>query len=215
MIKVGFHVEDETDEFALKLLLERMLEVRIESALQRHRVGGIGTCLKGIGDAFNRFYWQGVTGAVFAVDNDGEPRHEASHQQDDKQVDCRFCRLTEEVARAEQRLKSQRSGSPMLRVIGVPVEAIEAWALFAADLDSGKPERHPDDVPRQKLKHALYGTDRPRRESKMKKFDTIFASNEFRPGHLAAASPSFSFFARQIDRWRDDLPDPEPAGGAN
>jgi len=71
---------------------------------------------------------KGLDGAVFAIDNDGAPVHEASHV---THATCRVCRLydaarvDEVLGWSERRCLRSGSGSP------VPVQTIETWLLQA------------------------------------------------------------------------------------
>ncbi len=215
MMQVGFQVEEiRTDGFALRLLLQRILGVEVTPVFLEHRAGGIQACLATVRNAYCYFHYRtDAIGGVFCIDNDGKPRHARNHTDPSTHLECRFCMLMEKVREAAKYVTSRPTDpQKMLHVIAVPVEAIEAWALYGAHLAGGKQNRHPETVDKSALKQTLYGETHPESHVQRQKFEKIFASDRLDLGRLSAASPSFAFFVEQVAEWRRHLPASNTSG---
>jgi hypothetical protein len=145
-ILAGFHVEGH-DHLILRAILAKVLLVP-EDEIQVDFIDAPGRgwhfVLEVIPKALKRFYGQCAQFAVVAIDNDGnvdldkaavteDPRHPRHENHPGFAVgDCRYCTITEAVARARPQLNwiQKKPGAAWPILIAVPVEMIETWLLI-------------------------------------------------------------------------------------
>jgi hypothetical protein len=176
-ILAGFHVEG-NDHLILHALVAKMLQLP-EEEIQVDFIDAPGRgwqfILEFIPNALKRFYGQCAQFAVVGVDNDGNvdldqaavmedphhPRHE--NHPGGAAADCRYCMITETVARVRPQLHwiERKPGTAWPILVAVPVEMIETWLLIL----QGSPgvQRRPRSVQKQRL----YGRPTPTRADVM------------------------------------------------
>jgi hypothetical protein len=198
-VRVFFQTEDESDTAVLGVLVRRLLKEPpgFETVHRERRTGGIAAAKATLTPAAWEAWRSGACGLVVVVDNDGRiPRHEACHEPvsgEWAEKGCSYC----EVVRLLPDLP-ERQPLPRLKfVVGVPVQALEAWLLFGADIARRKREPHPEELHRGVLKPQLYGMPSlPRRE---RRAICLPIAEQVVLADLARACPSFGHFSRAVE----------------
>jgi len=193
-MRFAFCVEDDTDEEVFRTLLSRMLAHPIDVDGYRFPRGGCGVALAVAYKVARRAYHAGLDGALFAVDNDGAPRHRAS----EVSCDCRLCELRRAAAVDEPRGWSRPGLSPLQYFFAVPVQTLETWLLHARGWDfAGAAETlRATAAGWRQLKTALYGAADPDRSRMREVVRPLLQALE--PETLAARSPSFMDFRADV-----------------
>jgi hypothetical protein len=207
--------EDDSDDQIIVFLLEMMTARRFEvTTTKMRRGGGVGEVRRKLPLVLAAIRRMGIVeGAAFTVvlDNDRALQHpghlvEPHHGPD---VRCRHCELRDALDRCLP------DGWPIPGAIAIPVQMIEAWLLLLHDktkypLESGLPlcarrdqpiaVRHYGAAPPPQLKDLV---DLERAATAKNRHDfALGCALALDMQDLAARSPSFALFAKQVLAWR-------------
>jgi hypothetical protein len=205
-----FLTEDDWDDQVLLFLLEMMTGRRLDVVRTRlRRGGGIGEVRKKLALMFAAIRRLGAQdGLVFtvAVDNDRAVPHAAHGANRD--LACRHCGVDEEIHRLLP------DGRSIPGAIAVPVEMLEAWILLMHDPTTYAREY---DLPRcarryQPIAIRTYGAMPPPQLKDLLESECVrigrtrtelaeAAVLRLDAEDLAARSPSFALFRRQVIAW--------------
>jgi hypothetical protein len=189
------------------VLLGRLLGTEVEAENYPFDRGGWDKAIKSAAGVARMAYHRGLDGALFAIDNDGDPPHSSSAHD---QQQCRLCRLRES-AKVEDVVKWDRSGlAPLRFFFAVPVRILETWLLHhrgGHTLGGNIEEMGVDPNGRRKLKKALYGHELPTAGQMVD--IAVPLARAIDPERLSQQSASFRHFAEQV---RPPLP-PGPSSG--
>ena len=223
-IRVGLLTEGH-DHLILHAYLARLLGVA-EEELEPDVIDGTGHgwqfVERTIDRALHRFYGRCAQLAVLSMDNDGgidirsaggqeDPRHPRHWLHADRglQQGCRWCLISEGAERTRPALNwvQGKPGNRWPIVIAVPVEAIEAWLLATrAILVPGSGSLHAEQEGRGPLKRRMYGRPGARREDvEQVALPLIRQLGDHQIQVLKAHSQSFSDFAAQVNRHREEI----------
>jgi hypothetical protein len=198
-MKLAFCTEDATDHAVLFELAQRCVAQPIEVVaedLVMPRQGGWTKALQLAPVLARAVFNSDAHGAVFVVDCDGSPQHEAAH---DAVPTCRHFVLVA-AAKVDDVLRWPRPGLPPLQFIfAVPVQVLETWLLLANGTFPTQKQAASFGVnptERRALKTALYGTERPSRPEMMEKALPIARAADVT--RLESLSPSFAHFAEEL-----------------
>lgn len=213
---VGFHVEG-WDHLVFHALLAALLGVppdEIEADWIDATGRGWDFVLRNVGLAIQRFYYRGAALAVVGIDNDGnvdlihqgtqeDPKRPRHWNHGAPRPDCRTCQVEAVVADERARLSAVHDRAPGTWpiVIGVPVEAVEAWLLeLTAIVDPSRGLVRAEDRLRSRYKDQLYG--RPgaaRADVERVALPLIAAATPAQLAELRHRGRSFDSFARQVE----------------
>ena len=215
MVRVGFHLEDRTDDRILKIYLARLLgidEDELLVELNEVRARGIGQLFASLPKAIQKFWHLRAAAVVVGVDNDGQnivgeedPRHPRHWLHAEPNERCRYCRTAQAVQRSlavlARRHWAEARNWPV--VISVPVEALEAWLLEDAQIAGRRPFRPAESLPKTELKRRLYARPYPTRED----IDGIAVpiAEQADLDALRHSSRSFGLFARRVLECREAI----------
>ena len=223
-IRVGLLTEGH-DHLILHAYLARLLDVP-EGELEPDVIDGTGHgwqfVERTIDRALRRFYGRCAQLAVLSMDNDGgidlraaggqeDPRHPRHWLHADQGVrpGCRWCAIHEGAEQTRPALNwlPHKPGDRWPIVIAVPVEAIEAWLLATrAIIVPGSGSLHAEQERRGPMKHQMYGRPGARREDvEQIALPLIRQLETDQIPVLRAHSRSFSDFAGQVDRYREEI----------
>lgn len=197
-MKLVFCVESDTDRDIVRAIIERTLGRAIDVGLVlSRRLGGIDKALELAPIVARSAYTRGLDGAVFIIDNDGNPRHAADHDVT-PHPRCRLCQLRKAAAVQDPASWPRPGLAPLVFLFAVPVQAIETWLLLMiGHAFKGEPEAiGADPTGRRRLKSWLYGVEQPDQLLRAKK--SRAALEKFDADALAARSESFRQFRDQI-----------------
>lgn len=174
---VGFVVEG-WDHLILRAYLAKLLN-RPENDLDVDPVGGPGSGWHFVMEitpiALKRFYGKCADFAIIALDNDGnedlqakglteDPMHPRHWLHADQPIGavprCRWCSLETLVAATRPRLTwlTRKPGATWPVIVGVPVEALEAWLLISrAIVNPGHGSSNAEMELRHQYKLRFYG----------------------------------------------------------
>lgn len=218
---IGLHLEGRQDERVFEALLTGLLKLGpgvLTFKRLSQRASGYQDVITKLPVALANFWEQGASGVVVGVDNDGEPRvvsgafspdpHRPRHTHDHVPVStakCRYCRLVDAVEqrRATLRHRGRRRPSAWPVVIAVPVEALESWLLWGADMVDRRRERRPEDLPKSQLKQRLY--DRPHATRQDVETIAVPIAEQMDLDGLRRDVESFHLFAEAVEANRDLL----------
>ena len=209
-MRIGFHLEDESDKVLLKAFINRITSQAVNEAptvlpeeddVRTGRRRFTGGPLRFTGDTYvldhirsacRDFHARFFRGVVIGVDNDESiPRHEGGHDDDITgfaDSGCRVCKIRRNVPAPF----SERTDlvDPFIAIVSVPVEMIESWVLF------GRGFNDPESIPKNELKIRLYGTSSPSRVEIQDTCVPIIESIDVTA--LEGVSPSFAIFVEQV-----------------
>jgi hypothetical protein len=210
-MKVAILSESPADEAALRVLVEAVLREPIERVQSGLRARGWPNVLQLLPPVIRHLHFNtDADGLVVVVDCDDSVVHTVEHEAPDYfHPLCRLCRLRAVFRQTTKRLPPARGRTRVLRCVGVPVPAIEAWYLCgrapevteAAWIAGREQGRAP--YTRSDLKWRVYGTDRPSLP-----FETQRALEEVRrqrgdTRRLEADFPGgFGALAADLRRWK-------------
>ncbi len=203
-MKLAFCSEDRTDIVILHALIERCLDRPVEiadlPAALPSRQGGWTKALELAPKVVRNVFNSNAHGAVLVIDCDEALPHEFAHV--DLPVEgCRHCQLAKAANVAKVLTWSRPALPPLQCVIAVPVRVLETWLLLAS---SGFPKNQNPLVygrnssERRKLKHALWGDERPLRATMIKRGQEIARTADIE--QLMAQSRSFAWFRDEVVR---------------
>ncbi|HWA87788.1 MAG TPA: hypothetical protein VG710_16275 [Opitutus sp.] len=168
-MKVAILSESPADEAALRVLVEAVLREPIVHVQAGLRARGWPNVLQLLPAVIRHLHFNtDADGLVVVVDCDDSIVHTAAHEAPNYfHPLCRLCRLRAVFRQTVKRLPPARGRTRLLRGVGVPVPAIEAWYLCgrapavteAAWIAGQADGRAP--YTRSELKWRVYGTDRP------------------------------------------------------
>lgn len=155
-------------------------------------------------------YRSDAHGLVVIADSNHSPLHEASHEPDYDDGDCRTCALRAVARETLDHLSLRPTRNSALRVsVGVAVPAIEAWYLAGVDpsvgeaswrqaLAAGRRTSHTKEA----LKLSVFGTTRPslKLEIERAREATVRLSRDFAPLELGFPS-GFGAMSRELRSW--------------
>ena len=168
-MNVAILSESPADEAALRVLVEAVLGepiVRVQAGL---RARGWPNVLQLLPAVIRHLHFNtDADGLVVVVDCDDAVVHTVAHEAPNFfHPLCRLCRLRAVFRQTTKRLPPVRGRTRVLRGVGVPVPAIEAWYLCGRTPDVteaawlARQERGGMPYTRSDLKWRVYGTDRP------------------------------------------------------
>lgn len=167
-MKVAVLSESAADEAALRILVDGILGAPTErvSLLRFEARRGWPNVLAIAPAVFKHLYYQTDADALVVVaDSNGTPLHKSDAPADEH---CRLCKLRAALGPEGLRVRPVPGRRPLQTAIGLACPAIEAWYLCGVDphatevawaRDLADEVRSAPYV--QKLKRAVYGTDRP------------------------------------------------------
>lgn len=205
-MKLAFCTEDRTDDEILRAMTERILGEPVEALptnLVLRRSGGWQEALRIAPMIAKAVFRTEAHGAVFVIDNDGDPPHEPAHEQAPLD-DCRLCALRGSAAVHEVSAWSRPALPPLQFVFAVPVQLLETWLLLGARRfpHNQQPTRFgttPQE--RRQLKRELYGDDRATRERRLS--IAVPIAQQLNVAEVCAESASLADFARQLREARE------------
>jgi hypothetical protein len=220
-IQIGIHAEG-WDHLILLGYLAKLLQIR-EEDLKTDFIDAPGRGWQFVEDfipkALQRFYFKCAQLAIIAVDNDGNSDLMATGLAEDPArprhwnhahmitAECRFCRLSQVVARTRAALNwlPQKPGALWPIIITVPVEMIEAWLLATqATMQPGFGSLHAERELRYNQKHCFYGKPIPTKaDVEVRALPLVRALASPQIAIVRAHCRSFEQFAAQIDQHRE------------
>lgn len=174
-MKIAILSEDESDEFALQILVEAILGEPVERpTLPPLRGRGWPSVRDDLAGVLTGLHYRSDAEAlVMVVDSDDEPLHD-DHCDDvpcskEKHGNCRHCELTRIIESTQRRLTPRRGRPPIKVALGIATPLIEAWYLSGQEprateamwIQAGRHHNRLD------LKEWAYGTSRANRARKM------------------------------------------------
>jgi hypothetical protein len=223
--------EDDNDDIFYKACLEKIHTCEYEVVPTRLRKGGgIGQVRQALTLFLNSIKNTGYVDSTFflvSVDNDRRIPHadhinQADFQRSDfnqlskterRDQRCRHCELEQRIG---EKLGVDRDGWPIPGAIAVPVEMLESWLLLicrgdryaseaqlpvfsektksSAQTYYGGPQKVPD-----QLKDLVEAERQVLDQSKRDFY--LHCAQQLDPPKLAAVSPSFAEFLKQLDAW--------------
>ena len=207
-MKLAFCTEDRTDDAILRAIAERILDELVEAlpaSLVMRRGGGWQEALRIAPQIARAVFHSEAHGAVFVVDNDGDPPHEPSHDQT-PMVECRLCALRQSAA-VHDVLRWARPAMPPLQfVFAVPVQVLETWLLLGARRfphNKTADQFGTNATERRQLKLALYGDERADREQRLS--TALLIAQQLDVPAMSRVSRSLADFAHQLRAARDAI----------
>jgi hypothetical protein len=211
-MKVAIVAESPADEAALSRLVTELVQAPIEVIPVAVRHGSWPRIKLVLPNVIAEVYYHtDAEGIVVVVDSDDSPIHDVKHDPGDPaNAGCRFCSLSQIVARTQSQLAQRPFPGDLQVALGMAVPSIEAWLLCGVDHQVSEAswvnERRQNRIPysRPDLKRRLYGTDRPSLDHETA--IVIREANRLVSGQLdvlAQHFPSgFGSFASQLRQWR-------------
>ena len=170
-MKITIFSESETDEAALKILIEGILGEEIEAISFPNHLQSRGSgvprdvlaVLRGV------YYRTEAEFLVIVRDSDDSPIHTPEHNEAESEEakKCRLCDLRQKVESASENLRPMAGKENFRVAVGVAVPAIEAWLLCGENpsaneanwINKQKEKRYSTYNDRQALKAELYGSN--------------------------------------------------------
>jgi hypothetical protein len=193
-VKIAFQVEDISDQGILSTFVKRIGSLNAVEPVGRlrRRAGGCSGVFNTIAAVAWSAWHDGAEMLIVAVDNDDVvPAHNTTHAAARgvfAQQGCHHCKINE--------LLPLNLPAPLKTIIAVPVQAIEAWLLFGAEIVGRRREHSPEGLPKAVLKQKLYGSTYLIREDRLAICLPIAESVNM--DSLASNSPSFKIFRDEI-----------------
>jgi len=169
-MKIAIFSESPTDEAALKILVEGILDEKIEEVPSPNRLQSRGSgVLRDVPIVLRGVYYNTEAGFLIIVrDSDDTPIHKKEHDEpnNEESAICRYCELCKATNNALGNLSSIPGKENFRVAIGVTVPAIEAWLLCdvnphaseATWINKQKEEGFNLYNDRRSLKAKLYGS---------------------------------------------------------
>lgn len=135
---------------------------------------------------------------LVGIDNDNKkdhPPHVPEHK-NNPDKGCFFCLLEKEIIALQQSTWISRK---LPTIIFVPVEVIESWLLFGANIIGGNSENFPEQLDRNSAKTKLCHTDRLTESIIQTHHKPIAEKIDI--ANLRRNVPSFDWFYIQIEKW--------------
>ena len=205
--------ESPADEAALRILVGYVLGGPFELVAPSLRARGWPSVEQVLPAVIRHLHFNtAADGLVVVVDSDDSPVHTDAHEAPGYfHPQCRICRLRAVFRRTVRHLPPAQGRARVLRAVGTPVPAIEAWLLCGRDTSiteaawtAGQASgRAP--YTRAELKWRVYGTERPALPFEMKRAvqevsrhagDVRRLENDFPQG--------FGSLARDLRSWRPE-----------
>lgn len=210
-MKVGFLSESPADEAAVRILVEAILEERVQLVQPSLRARGWPHVLQVLPDLLRHLQFQTEADAlIVVVDSDDTTLHDGNHEDPNQYHPfCRICQLELAVRRTVKRWKLPDGRAGIRVAIGMAVPAVEAWYLCGRDPEVGEggwrvcAERGRCPYNRRELKWRTYGTHRPPLllETRRAEEECRRLAKELR--ELENAFPlGFGNLAREVRQWR-------------
>ena len=136
-MKITIFSESPTDEAALRILVEAMLEEEIKEVPRQNtlRSRGFASVENELPVVINSVYYTADTeGLVVVYDSDDTPVHQKEHSEDEAER-CRFCFLERKITGVVKNIKPRPERKPLKIAFGVAVPSIEAWYLCGTKLE--------------------------------------------------------------------------------
>lgn len=208
-MKVAVLSESPADEAALRVLIETVLQRRIEPVQSGLRARGWPNVAQILPSVIRHLHFNtSADGLVVVVDADDSVVHTAAHDAPGYfHPQCRMCELRAVFRQTAKKLPPAHGRSRVLRGVGVAVPAIEAWYLCGRDSQvnelawiEGQESGHAP-FTRSQLKWRVYGTDRPSLPH-----ETACALHEVERHRtdlrrLEGDFPSFAALANELKSW--------------
>jgi len=142
-MKLTIFSESSDDEAALRILIEAILNEKIEEVPRQNqlRSRGFSSVLTESPVVIRSAYYQTESEAVVIVcDSDDEPVHNQKHEEvnNEESQRCRLCSLKRKVVETLTTLKPLPHREMIKVAIGVAVPSIEAWYLCGGKLAVGE-----------------------------------------------------------------------------
>ena len=173
-MKVAILSESPSDELAVRILLEALLEETVESSTVRARAGGVDAAIGNIRSTLLSLHYQQTAEALaVVVDTDNTIVHQPGHDEPRvTEARCRHCEVRGLLSREVSRLE-QKGDAPSVRTaVGTAPPAIEAWLLSGTDnetTEAGWLQRQARGISARSetdaLKKRLYGDPETRAET--------------------------------------------------
>jgi hypothetical protein len=205
-MKLGILSESPADETALRVLVEAVLQQRIEVVQPSLRARGWPSVAQVLPAVIRHLHFNtDTTGLVVVVDSDDTVVHTAAHEAPSYfHPHCRLCQLRAVFRQTVKRLPPAHGRPRVLRCVGVAVPAVEAWYLC------GRDNRVTEEVwakgqamgvlpyTRAELKWRVYGTDRPNLQWEIDCALHEVARHAGDPRRLENDFPGFAALARDL-----------------
>lgn len=209
-MKLGILSESPADEVAIRVLVESVLQERVELIQPSLRARGWPSVAQVLPAVIRHLHFNtDAEGLVVVVDADDSVVHTEAHDAPSYfHPRCRLCQLRAVFRQTVKKLPPARGRDRVSRGIGVAVPAIEGWYLC------GRDERVTEQVwlkgqetgvppyTRSELKFRVYGTDRPslRHEIDCALQEVARHSRDSR--RLENDFPGFAALARDLRAWK-------------
>lgn len=169
-MKIAILSESPADEAAVKILIETILGRTIEVVTRRVRSSGVDAVLNSVPPVLKALHYHRTADAlVVALDSDRSPVHLSDHiPNDHTKLGCCYCNVYLLIEETLHHLRPIPNQPKIQTAVAVAVPAIEAWYQFGSDSNCTEAvwihrQKAGVDAPAEirKLKHAVYGTNRP------------------------------------------------------
>lgn len=211
-MKVAVLSESPADAAAVRILIEGILgrQTQAIAPLPQVRRGGWSEVLRITPSVLKYLYYRTDADAcAIVLDADDSLLHTAAHELPGGANDhCRLCELRRMVTETQRQLPPGARGFPLQTAIGIAMPAIEAW--YRCDLDPSiseityhqHPRGHFGVEARKRLKHDVYGTERPPLAVEMERASTAAQRLQQNLSLLETLFPTgFGSLARDVRHW--------------
>lgn len=196
-MKITIFSESSTDEAALRILVEAILEEEIEEVPRPNtlRSRGFASVENELPVVINSAYYKTDTeGLIVVYDSDDTPVHQKEHPKDEAER-CRFCFLEKKITGVVKNIKPRPERKPLKIAFGVAVPSIEAWYLCGAKLDVS------EDAWKRKLAGETVRYDRTSLKQK------VYGEKPFKRKQIETAISEATRLAKNLELLEEKFPE--------